>query len=142
MSHAWTAASRAQAAAAVAAGRAPWGSGVGTDGASAAIAAQAARAVAIAGASSSSTVPSRCPDGSKGLSCGPLPVPIAAAQASWSPAACCSTWATVQFVHGVGASSCLPVTAAPAELSRSRASVMTVHMMITFPDRSLVPVAD
>ncbi len=68
------------------------------------------------------------PEGAKGFSAGPAPTPIAAAQASWSPAACWRTWVTVHALHGVGASRLSSVIWAAASRSRSRESVMTVQV--------------
>jgi hypothetical protein len=91
MSQAWTAASRAQAAAVVA-GRGPCGSGVGTVSMPGATAVQTVVAAAMAGASSSSRLPSRCPDGSNGLSpsaaaaspIGTVVGPAASAAGAWA----------------------------------------------------------
>jgi hypothetical protein len=69
------------------------------------------------------------PEGWNGSKSGIELVPTVAAQASWSPAACCSTWVTFQFAHGVGRSQAPAGTPATVVRSAWRAAGSTFVMI-------------
>ncbi|GAA4858698.1 hypothetical protein GCM10023403_23550 [Pseudonocardia benzenivorans] len=69
------------------------------------------------------------PEGANGFSVGPGSPVIAAANPSWSPAACCRTWVTVHSEHGVGSCQSSSPTAATATRSASWARSMTAQVV-------------
>jgi AcrR family transcriptional regulator len=122
-------ASRAAAPAAVAAGRAPCGSGVGVVPAGSTVAKAAADAVRV-GSTSSAGLPARTPDGVNGFSVGPPSPVIDETNASWSPAECWRTWATFHSEQGVGRPRSAAASAAVASRSAAWARSRIVHVVV------------